>query len=214
MNPAFEKLPERKKQKILTVAIEEFAMNGYENASTNKMTERAQISKGLLFHYFTNKKGLYLYLFEHVMGWVSNEVIRRLETLEETDFFERIKKTAMLKIDVFLHHPDEYHFMMKGILEPTEEVKEEIQAILLNVNRQYSRYNDELLFAYLNEDDLRVGLTKEFVVEYVMNVMEQFSNSILKQYKGKESALLHQSESLLKRLDMYVDVLKYGVYRP
>ena len=47
---------EEKKQKIYQAALEEFVEHGYQNASTNRITQRAGISKGLLFHYFKNKK--------------------------------------------------------------------------------------------------------------------------------------------------------------
>lgn len=56
MYEAFEKQPQAKKDLILKVAIEEFVKNGYEKASTDIITSRAGISKGILFHYFKSKK--------------------------------------------------------------------------------------------------------------------------------------------------------------
>ncbi|ANB57099.1 bacterial regulatory s, tetR family protein [Anoxybacillus sp. B7M1] len=52
MYSAFEKQPQEKRALIIKVAIEEFVKNGYEKASTDVITRRAGISKGLLFHYF------------------------------------------------------------------------------------------------------------------------------------------------------------------
>ena len=40
------------KEKILNVAIAEFAQNGYKAASTNIICKKANISKGLLYHYY------------------------------------------------------------------------------------------------------------------------------------------------------------------
>lgn len=38
------------RRKILDAAIAEFALRGYEAASTNRICQQADISKGLLFH--------------------------------------------------------------------------------------------------------------------------------------------------------------------
>lgn len=65
MSNSFEKLPEEKRNLILRISLEEFVRNGYYKASTDTITGQAGISKGILFHYFKNKKGLFLYLTEH-----------------------------------------------------------------------------------------------------------------------------------------------------
>lgn len=50
LNSAFYKLPEEKRNLIINISIEEFANNGYDNTSTDIITSRADISKGILFH--------------------------------------------------------------------------------------------------------------------------------------------------------------------
>ncbi|EUJ31031.1 TetR family transcriptional regulator [Listeria cornellensis FSL F6-0969] len=47
---------EDKRDKILKVAVEEFADHGYKAASTNRISEIAGVSKGLIFHYFGSKE--------------------------------------------------------------------------------------------------------------------------------------------------------------
>ena len=58
-------LSEEKQQRILNAALKEFAQKGYKNASTNQIVKEADISKGLLFHYFKNKKQLFLFLYDY-----------------------------------------------------------------------------------------------------------------------------------------------------
>ncbi len=58
----FLTLDQEKQERILNAASKEFAQKGFVNASTNEMVKEAGISKGLLFHYFKNKKQLYLFL--------------------------------------------------------------------------------------------------------------------------------------------------------
>lgn len=53
-----QRLPEEKRTALLDAAWTEFAQVGIEAASTNRITARAGISKGLLFYYFEDKQAL------------------------------------------------------------------------------------------------------------------------------------------------------------
>jgi AcrR family transcriptional regulator len=57
--PRFEKLDPSRRAAILAVAAEEFAENGYEGASYNRIIERSGISKGAVYYYFDDKEDLY-----------------------------------------------------------------------------------------------------------------------------------------------------------
>jgi AcrR family transcriptional regulator len=56
----FDRLPEEKQQLILATATEEFANNGYEKANINVIAEKAGISVGSLYKYFSSKEDLFL----------------------------------------------------------------------------------------------------------------------------------------------------------
>ncbi|WP_443110722.1 TetR/AcrR family transcriptional regulator [Caloramator sp. mosi_1] len=60
----------------MKAAIEEFAKEGYKNASTNKIVETACISKGILFHYFKSKKGLYIETIKYAIPLLYDEFLR------------------------------------------------------------------------------------------------------------------------------------------
>ena len=53
---------------ILTVAIEEFAADGYGGASVATIAARAGISKPLVYQYFESKDGLYLACLHRIAG--------------------------------------------------------------------------------------------------------------------------------------------------
>ena len=52
----FEKLPTEKKEYILSTGIKEFSQKSYKDVSTDIITQKCHISKGILFHYFGSKK--------------------------------------------------------------------------------------------------------------------------------------------------------------
>lgn len=56
---AFDKIPKEKRDRILTVAIEEFANNGFENTSIQQIAKKSGISVGSVYKYFENKETLF-----------------------------------------------------------------------------------------------------------------------------------------------------------
>ncbi len=62
--PRFLKLDEDRRNKILDAAKSEFAESGFEQASYNRIIERAGLSKGAMYYYFDDKLDLYLTVLE------------------------------------------------------------------------------------------------------------------------------------------------------
>ena len=56
---AFDKIPKEKRDRILNVAIEEFANNGFENTSIQQIAKKSGISVGSVYKYFENKETLF-----------------------------------------------------------------------------------------------------------------------------------------------------------
>lgn len=54
-----------RRQQILEAALDTFADQGYEGASTKEIAERAGVTQGLIYFYFANKVDLFLAAFEH-----------------------------------------------------------------------------------------------------------------------------------------------------
>ena len=54
----FEEIRKSSKDKILAVALELFAQNGYQGTSIAQIAKEAKISKGLMYNYFKNKEKL------------------------------------------------------------------------------------------------------------------------------------------------------------
>lgn len=61
----FARMPEEKRERLLTTAAQEFATYGYEGASLNRILETAQIAKSSAYYYFADKADL----FATVAAW-------------------------------------------------------------------------------------------------------------------------------------------------
>ena len=64
MNQRFFDLPKEKQQAIINAGYRVFSQNSYKNSPMSEIADAAGISKSLLFHYFRNKKELYLFLWD------------------------------------------------------------------------------------------------------------------------------------------------------
>src|SRR5262252_8141148 len=55
----FAKMPNEKRERLLTIAAQEFAAHGFEGASLNRILEEAQIGKSSAYYYFEDKADLF-----------------------------------------------------------------------------------------------------------------------------------------------------------
>ncbi|MFO8193037.1 MAG: TetR/AcrR family transcriptional regulator [Bacillota bacterium] len=83
VNQSFNRLQPEKRELILRSCLEEFVKKGYHRASTAIIAQKAGISKGALFYYFNNKKGLYLYLIEHTRNILEEKFRREINSVKE-----------------------------------------------------------------------------------------------------------------------------------
>ena len=67
LNPKFFHLPEERQDLIRNSAMLEFGDNTFKKTSADSIARRAGVSKGLLFHYFKDKRELYLYLYQYAL---------------------------------------------------------------------------------------------------------------------------------------------------
>ena len=75
---------------MINAALKIFAENGFRRASTDEMVKEAGISKGLLFHYFISKTGLYQFVFDYSVKYLTMEMTSAVNT-QETHYF-RIRR--------------------------------------------------------------------------------------------------------------------------
>ena len=122
----FNSLPAEKRQKIIDAALQVFGENTYSKASTGYIAAAADISKGMVFHYFGSKRALYFYLLD-LCGTIM--VSEREQYLDQdvTDFFDRIKLATRIKIAAAKKYPYLPAFLKNVYFETDKEVVDEIR---------------------------------------------------------------------------------------
>lgn len=88
MNDKFWDLNKSKQDNMIGSAVKVFALNGFSHASTDEIVAEASVSKGLLFHYFYSKAGLYSFLIEYCARFALVELNSEMRRKENLPFFE------------------------------------------------------------------------------------------------------------------------------
>lgn len=122
----FENLDSNKREEILRAALSIFADKGYKDASTNKIVDKAGISKGALFNYFTNKKGLYYYLIDYSLEIIKREYIDQIDSTT-TDFIQRMENNSKIKYKYLQKHPEVNQFLSTVLYSELKQLPEGYQ---------------------------------------------------------------------------------------
>lgn len=204
----FENLPEEKKKRIIDACMEEFARNGYDKASTNNIVKKAGISKGAIFHYFGNKKNLYLYILDYVISYMTKRLYDIIGT-PSADVFERIMNTGLAKIRLVYEEPLMYEIFYMAFISTPEELKEEIQ-------KRYNKIYAENVPAFIENIDMsrfRKDINPAKALETIMLFIDALSNKYINIYRNKSAnEVLMEMDKLVEEYKEYFEILKRGLY--
>lgn len=98
MNERFFSLPAEKQQAILNAGYRVFSQNSYKNSPMSEIADGAGISKSLLFHYFHNKKELYMFLWDHCAK-MTIEYLTKYNCYEQENLFASMEQGMRAKME-------------------------------------------------------------------------------------------------------------------
>lgn len=207
MNETFKNLDESKQYRILNAALQEFAENGYAQASTNKIIKSAGIGKGMLFHYFNNKKDLYEYLIDYAINVMQYEYFILID-INESDFIERMKQIARIKADYLAKHPYVGYFIGTVLVNNKESMPAELEIRLEHLRKT----GNEILYKNIDKTLFRDDVDVEKAFRLIRWAIEGYQNELIQQFKGKK--LSHVDlQPYWDEFYEYMDVLKTSFYR-
>lgn len=158
MNERFFSLPEEKRQAILNAGFRVFAHNSYKQSSMQEIADGAGISKALLFHYFHNKKELYLFLIDKG-AQITVEYLTKNGCYEQEDLFGAMYKGIRAKVEVMRLWPDMSTFVVRAYYERDEAVRGEVQKLIA----QYAGFKANAMLLNLDPGQFRPGVDLEMM---------------------------------------------------
>ncbi len=129
MNDKFFSLPADKQEAIINAGFRVFSQNTYRKSPMSEIADAAGISKSLLFHYFHNKKELYLFLWKR-MEEITLSELEKSGCYDQKDLFDTMYEGLRTKINIMRRYPDLSAFALKGYYESDPAVCADIQESL------------------------------------------------------------------------------------
>lgn len=207
MYDKFLALNEEKQSRILNAAMEEFAQKGYKNASTNEITQKAGISKGLLFHYFGSKKNFFLFLYDYDCQIVMEEFYGKIN-FDEKDLIKRFLQIGLLKMDIVNKHPDLYQFMLTAYTETDPEVQGQLK------ERKTWIISDAFgkIFTGYDQSKFKPGLDPEIVTNVIIWVLQGMGDREYEHLKTIPGYRIDY-EKLIPEYNRYIEFLQNLLYQ-
>jgi TetR/AcrR family transcriptional regulator len=171
----FRHLPPDKQERVMDAALAEFADQGYQQASLNRMVAQAGIAKGSLYQYFPNKEGIFSHIFQYALKVVGRTLITvKDETLEE-NFFVRLEKSLLAGVRFLREHPRIFSLYLKIQLDKHVPFREEFLAA---VRRHATEYFASLVRRAQSRGELRPGVPRDATLFLLDAVFDRFLQAV------------------------------------
>ena len=170
MNEKFFDLKKEKQDKMINGAMKVFAQNGFLRASTDEMVKTAGVSKGLWFHYFDNKIGLYTFVTDYAIKYMIMELQREL-TADASDYFDTTYGVEEVKMSVRRSYPYVPLFLSSLEQETNPEALEAVSEYLAvykeKMNSVYEAVDRSRFESFVDPDifDMTVKFTMKGILE-------------------------------------------------
>lgn len=203
----FLNLEPAKKDRIINAALNEFTRNGFEKASTNEIVKKANISKGLLFHYFNNKKDLFLFLYDYSLRIFIDEFLGKID-LAEKDILLRLRQKALLKTEVIKKHPEIFDFIVSANCEESSEIKDEIECRTKDAyTANYGKIYEDIDTARFREGiDIKRAIN---IINWTIESIRNQEHEKLKQHSYDQTYY----DEIVTEMDAYTELLRKCFYK-
>ncbi|WP_045825739.1 TetR/AcrR family transcriptional regulator [Teredinibacter turnerae] len=122
---AFEKTSEVRREKVLNVAVLEFAERGFAGTNINVIAEKAGISIGAMYSYFASKEDLFLSIVSRQLDLVE-DVLAEIDV--EQQFFDVIREMFVQVME----KTREYPYLSQIYLDITTQSMSSLSQRLMN----------------------------------------------------------------------------------
>ncbi|MGM9548547.1 MAG: TetR/AcrR family transcriptional regulator [Faecousia sp.] len=145
-----EEKSRKSREHILEYAFAEFAGKGYLGASVNTICAAGKISKGLLYHYYSDKDALYLacvnMCFQELTATL--EAALNAETVTPDQYFDT-------RLVFFAQHPLHQRLFCDTVVNPPHHLLRELAAC----RASFDALNETMLTAILEKETLAENIS-------------------------------------------------------
>lgn len=211
----FLNLPEQRRQEIIDVAIEEFALYEYDKASLSAIVKKSGVAKGSFYRYFESKKELYVYLIDYLiqkrLAFGGN-----LPHNTEGNFFDILVENFTHKLQFDFEHPV-YSGFLHNVMQ--EKNGEELGTIQLDIRAKITRLVENLIKQRQQNgalrNDIPAGLMAYIVVQIQYGISDylatRYSLNFRDNIRQKKPIFTIPAEEILQIVHQIVETLRCGI---
>ncbi|MEF9990841.1 MAG: TetR/AcrR family transcriptional regulator [Romboutsia sp.] len=166
------------KEKIINVAIKEFALNGYKVASTNSICKNAKISKGLLYHYYSSKEVLYLNVLQYAIDKFKENITIENDKSNKKGI-EYISEYFNTKFKFFRENPLYSKIITGALLNNSIESTTELI-------KEFENYNNDIIYKVIKNIDINPRFDREKAFELIIMIGEKLEEKHMKNIENKD----------------------------
>lgn len=163
MNDKFFLLPLEKRQRMINAAYRVFSQSNYKKAPMAEIADAGGISKALLFHYFTNKRDLYMFLWDNAMEQL-HKASSEYQVTDTSDFFEMIHRSLLAKCSVLRFYPYLYLFSVNAYYEQEAQINAEIR----NRFEAISRNSEDFIWQTVDTSGFRQDVDIKLLYQEIL----------------------------------------------
>lgn len=194
-----EEKTELTQERILQAAIQEFGTNGYAASTLNAVCSKHGISKGLLYHNFDGKDGLYLACVSRCFSNVT-------EYLKSKDIQDELEEYMHMRFQYFSQNPYLSRIFFEAMLQPPATLSAQIRELRKN----FDSLNRKIYQTALSKIKLRKGITEADAIEYYEIMQEMFNGYFSSPaYANKDFHILVVDHE--ERLSKMLNIMLYGI---
>lgn len=200
MNGKFFDLKKDKQDRMINAALKIFAIHGYRHASTDDIVKEAGISKGLLFHYFGNKLGVYQFVYDYSVRYMNLELSTRVSS-RERDLFEIMKQTQSARMNAIKGYPYMLQFLSRSMSEDLSEV-----LVIIGQKREILANAYDEIYRRIDFSVLPRGTDGVRIYKMLQNAAE----GLITEHFADDS---FQADMVLEEILVYIEMIRKMVYR-
>lgn len=195
-----EEKNQQTRRRIMDSALAEFSKQGYGASSINTICSAQDISKGIVYHYFETKDGLFLACVEECFQRLTEYI--RANMIKQGDIGFCLEAYFAIRTKFFHSYPVYQRIFCEAVISPPAHLRAGIQAC----KQDFDELNLQILERLLAPLSLRPGISKGEVMETFrqfqdfINIRYQMSDTNGPEFEARE-------ENCRKALD----ILLYGV---
>lgn len=198
-----------KVERIMQAAMHAFAAHGYRDAKTDAIASVAAVSKGLIFHYYGSKQGLYMATVQTATDTIITTINQQIFDVPD-DLVTLMVRSAQYKAAFGKDHPDEMKVMIEAY-GALERLPAKIQAQIKILYAKAMAISREMIGRVLDKMPLREDVDREATIALIMGVYNQiFMEFQAYMRENNDVQSMDDVEWVVSRARTYMGILEHG----